>query len=83
MDNKSYFIEAPLSGTFYISPSPDEPPFVQVGQEVKDGEVMCIVESMKVFTEIRSERNGVVRQFLIENEDPVAINQKLIELEPL
>ena len=83
MDSKSFFIEAPLSGTFYVRPSPDDPPFVQVGQKVKAGEVMCIVESMKVFTEVRSERNGVVRRILLEDEDPVAIHQQLIELEPL
>ena len=81
MSDKSFVITAPLSGTFYRYPSPDDPPFVEVGQEVKAGDVMCIVESMKVFTEVRTERDGIVRRILVENEDPAVIHQPLIEME--
>ena len=83
MSDDLFQIESPLSGTFYRSPSPDEPPYVEVGQTVKSGDVVCIVESMKVFTEVRTERDGVIRKVLIESEDPVMINQPLLEVEPL
>jgi len=81
--DKLFQIESPLSGTFYRSPCPDEPTYVEVGQTVKSGDVVCIVESMKVFTEVRTERDGVIRKVLMENEDPVMINQPLLEVEPL
>ena len=80
-DNNVYIVKAPLSGTFYEAPSPDDPPFVEVGQKVKSGDVVCIVESMKVFTEIRAERSGVVKNVLTEDEDVVSRNQDLIEIE--
>jgi acetyl-CoA carboxylase biotin carboxyl carrier protein len=82
MSDKFFHIEAPLSGTFYTSPSPDDPPFVEKGQEVGPDDVVCIVESMKVFTEVRAERKGVIRKCLVENEDPVMIHQPLYEVEP-
>lgn len=80
-DNNVYIVKTPLAGTFYEAPSPDDPPFVEVGQKVKSGDVVCIVESMKVFTEIRAERNGVVKNVLIEDEDTVSKGQDLIEIE--
>lgn len=83
MSDDLFQIESPLSGTFYRSPSPDELPYVEVGQTVKSGDVVCIVESMKVFTEVRTERDGVIRKVLMENEDPVMINQALLEVEEL
>lgn len=83
MADKVFIIEAPLTGTFYRCPSPEDPLFVEVGQEVKAGDVTCIVESMKVFTEIRTERDGIVRKILVENEDPVQIHQPLIEIESI
>jgi len=80
-DNNVYIVKTPLAGTFYEAPSPDDPPFVEVGQKVKSGDVVCIVESMKVFTEIRAERSGVVKNVLIEDEDTVSKDQDLIEIE--
>jgi acetyl-CoA carboxylase biotin carboxyl carrier protein len=74
-------IEAPLTGTFYASPSPEEPSYVEVGQSINEGDVVCIIESMKVFTEVRSERAGIVRNILVENEDYVVIHQPLVEIE--
>ncbi|MBN2568509.1 MAG: biotin carboxyl carrier domain-containing protein [Deltaproteobacteria bacterium] len=79
--NNLYVVKAPLAGTFYESPSPDDPPYVEKGQKVKPGDVVCIVESMKVFTEIRAERGGTVKNILIEDEDPVNKGQILIEIE--
>ncbi len=81
MERKIYKVTAPLAGTFYESPSPDDPPFVEVGQKVKAGDVVCIVESMKVFTEVRAERPGTVVSVLVADEDQVKKEQELIEIE--
>lgn len=83
MNDTLFKIESPLSGTFYRSPSPDEPSYVEVNQTVKSGNVVCIVESMKVFTEVRVERDGIIRKILVENEEPVIIKQPLFEVEAL
>ena len=58
MSDNIFTVNAPLSGTFYRCPSPDEPPYVEEGQEVNPGQVVCIVESMKIFNEVRVERKG-------------------------
>jgi biotin carboxyl carrier protein len=76
-----FTVTAPLTGTFYEAPSPDEPPFVVVDQRVDTGDVVCIIESMKVFTELRTDVGGVVRNILVEDEQLVVRNQELIEIE--
>ncbi len=81
MAEKIFTIHAPLSGTFYRRPSPDEPIYVEEGEEIRAGSVLCIIESMKVFNEVRSERRGIVRRILIEDEDPVMIHQPMFEIE--
>ena len=82
MSNENvYIVKSPLAGTFYEAPSPDDPPFVEVGQKVKAGDVVCIVESMKLFTEVRTGRGGVIKNILVEDEDPVGKGQGLIEIE--
>ncbi len=81
MGNRIIDIIAPLSGTFYRAPAPDEDPFVEVGQKVQPGDVVCIVESMKVFTEVRTEHEGVVKEILVENEEPVRKDQVLVRIE--
>lgn len=81
MSNGLFTVDAPLSGTFYRRPSPEEPPYVEEGEEVNPGQVVCIVESMKIFNEVRVERRGIIRNILIEDEDPVMINQPMFELE--
>jgi acetyl-CoA carboxylase biotin carboxyl carrier protein len=81
MDGKIFTINSVLSGTFYRRPSPDEPPYVEEGDKVKPGQVVCIVESMKIFNEVRVERKGVIRKILIEDEDPVLIHQPMFEVE--
>lgn len=71
-------VVSPIVGTFYDSPSPDSDPYVTVGSEVKKGDVLCIVEAMKIMNEIKSEYDGVVEQILLENEDIVEYGQHLM-----
>lgn len=71
-------VSSPIVGTFYDSPSPDSDPYVKVGSEVKKGDVLCIVEAMKIMNEIKSEYDGVVEQILLENEDIVEYGQHLM-----
>ncbi|UCH21035.1 MAG: biotin carboxyl carrier domain-containing protein [Deltaproteobacteria bacterium] len=81
MSPKIYKVTAPLMGTYYDKPGPGEKPFVEIGQKVKATEVVCIIESMKLFTEIRSDQSGTVKKILVENEEPVMKNQELMEIE--
>jgi len=74
------FVKAPLVGTFYSSPSPDAPDFVQVGDTVKPGQVLCIIEAMKVMNEIVAESNGVIREILAEKSQPVEFGQNLFRI---
>ena len=74
-------IKSPMVGTFYASPAPDAPPFVQAGQQVEVGQVVCIIEAMKLMNEIKSEVRGKVSQVLINNGDPVEFGQPLFLLE--
>ena len=83
MEDKLFKIKSPVSGTFYRAPSPEDPPYVEVGQEVKAGDLVCLVESMKVFTEVTAERSGIIRKILVENEDPVRACQPLFEVEAI
>ena len=75
-------IKSPMVGTFYRAPAPDAPPFVEVGQDVEPGQVICIIEAMKLMNEIKSEANGRVVEILAENGDPVEFGQPLVVLEP-
>lgn len=74
-------IESPLVGTFYTAPSPDSAPFVQVGDRVTPDTVICIIEAMKVMNEIKAEKNGVVKEIVAQNGQPVEYGQVLIVLE--
>ncbi|KPJ72866.1 hypothetical protein AMJ52_04855 [candidate division TA06 bacterium DG_78] len=76
-------IRSPIVGTFYRSPSPDAPSYVEVGDIIKPGQVVCIVEAMKLMNEIESDVAGRVIQILAKNEDPVEYNQELFLVEPL
>lgn len=73
---------APIVGTFYSAPSPDAPPYVKVGDRVKTGAVLCIIEAMKLMNEIEAETTGVVREVLVGNEEPVEYGQVLFRIEP-
>ena len=75
-------IKSPMIGTFYKSSSPDKPAFVNVGDEIKPGKVLCIVEAMKLFNEIESEVSGRIVKILVENASPVEYDQPLFLVEP-
>lgn len=74
-------ITSPIVGTFYASPSPEKPPFVKVGDSVNAGDVVCIIESMKLMNEINSEFGGKVAQIYVNNGDTVEYGQKLMRIE--
>jgi acetyl-CoA carboxylase biotin carboxyl carrier protein len=75
-------IKTPLPGTFYRRPSPDANPYVEEGDTVSAGDVVGLIEIMKTFHEIRSDADGVVARFLVENEELVDAGQDIIALEP-
>jgi len=76
-------IKSPMVGTFYLAPSPEAPPFVDVGQVVEVGQVVCIVEAMKLMNEIKSEIRGKVIDIPVDNAQPVEFGQTLFTVEPL
>jgi len=73
-------IKSPMVGTFYRRPKPDKPPYVEVGDHVKPGQVVCIIEAMKLFNEIESEVDGVIEKILVEDKTPVEYGQPLFLL---
>lgn len=73
---------SPMPGVFYNAQSPDKPPYVNEGDKVKPGQVICIIESMKIMNEIESEHSGVIKKILMNNSDPVEFNQPLFIIEP-
>ncbi len=75
-------IVSPMVGTFYMSPAPDAPPYIRVGQEVDEDTVVCLIEAMKVMNEIKAEVKGVVTSVLMENAKPVEFGQKLFAVRP-
>ena len=75
-------ILSPMPGVFYNSQSPDKPTYVKEGDTIKSGQVLCIIESMKIMNEIESEHNGVIKKILVNNSDPVEFNQPLYVIEP-
>ena len=75
-------VESPMVGTFYSAPKPGSPPFVKVGDVVSVGQVLCIVEAMKLMNEIESEVGGTVVEVLADNADPVQFGQVLFRIEP-
>lgn len=81
-NDKLITIKSPMIGTFYRSPSPDKPSFVNVGDDIKQGDVLCIVEAMKLFNEIESEVSGKIVKVLIDDASPVEYDQPLFLVEP-
>jgi acetyl-CoA carboxylase biotin carboxyl carrier protein len=77
---EGHVVKAPMVGTFYRSPSPDAKPFVEVGQPVKEGDTICIIEAMKLMNEIEADASGVVKAILVENGQPVEYGQPLFIL---
>ena len=78
----SITMKAPLVGTFYKSLKPDSPPFVAEGDEIKEGQVICIIEAMKIFNEIESEFTGTILKILVEDGTPVEYDQELLIISP-
>ena len=70
-------LNAPMVGTFYRAPAPDAKPFVEVGQQIKEGETVCIIEAMKLMNEIEADASGTVVEILVENGQPVEYGQPL------
>ena len=73
---------SPMPGTFYSAPTPEDPSFVNVGDEVKKGQTLCIIEAMKIMNEIESEYDGVITDIKVNNGDPVEYNQTLFIINP-
>jgi acetyl-CoA carboxylase biotin carboxyl carrier protein len=80
---KTIEIKAPMVGTFYRSPSPEVAPYVDVGQSIEPGQIICIIEAMKLMNEIKSEIRGKITEILVENAEPVEFGQSLFLVEPL
>ena len=81
-DESNYItIDASMIGTFYRSSSPETPPFVNVGDSIKKGDTICIIEAMKLFNEIESEVSGTIKKILIEDSNPVEYGQAIISVE--
>ena len=78
---KKHFVRAPMVGTFYRSPSPGAKAFVEVGQTVKQGQTLCIIEAMKMLNQIEADKNGVIAEILVENGQPVEFDQPLFVVE--
>ncbi len=76
-------VKSPMIGTFYRSSSPDKPAFINVGDEIKAGQVVCVIEAMKLFNEIESEVSGRVVKVLVDNASPVEYDQPLFLVEPI
>ncbi|HLV40023.1 acetyl-CoA carboxylase biotin carboxyl carrier protein [Xanthomarina sp.] len=81
-DSKYITIKSPIIGTLYRKPSPDKPVFVEVGQMIKEGDVLCIIEAMKLFNEIESEISGKVVKVLVDDSSPVEFDQPLFLVDP-
>lgn len=76
-----HVLRSPMVGTFYRSSSPDAKPFVEVGQKVNVGDTLCIVEAMKMMNQIEADKAGVIKQIMVENQEPVEFDQPLFVIE--
>jgi len=81
-NDKFLTVKSPIIGTFYRKPSPDKPTFVEVGQEINEGDVLCVVEAMKLFNEIESEVSGKIIKILVDDSTPVEFDQPLFLVDP-
>ncbi|MFT0714068.1 acetyl-CoA carboxylase biotin carboxyl carrier protein [Flagellimonas lutimaris] len=81
-DSKYITIKSPIIGTFYRKPSPDKPPFVEVGSTINQGDVLCVIEAMKLFNDIESEVSGKIVKILVDDSSPVEFDQPLFLVDP-
>lgn len=77
------FITSPMVGTFYRTPDPNSPPFIDIGDEVKKSQTLCIIEAMKLMNEIESDVEGIVTDIFVENGKPVEYGQRLFAIQPV
>lgn len=82
VDRRLAEIVSPIVGTFYRSPAPDEPPFVEVGSRIQKGQAVCIIEAMKVMNELEAEVAGEIVEILVQNGEPVEYGQVLMRVNP-
>lgn len=82
VDPKWVEVKSPMVGTFYRSPAPDEPPFVEVGDRIRTGQTICIIEAMKLMNEIEAEVSGQVMEILVQNGESVEYDQPLMRVNP-
>jgi len=80
---KTVEIKSPMVGTFYRAPNPEAPAYVEVGQTIEPGQVICIIEAMKLMNEIKSEIKGKILEILVDNAEPVEFGQSLFLIDPL
>ena len=80
---KTVEIKAPMVGTFYRAPSPEAPPYAEIGQVIESGQVICIIEAMKLMNEIKSEIKGKIIDILVDNAEPVEFGQPIFLIEPI
>jgi len=80
-ETEGYVVKAPIVGTFYEAPSPDSDPYVQVGDRVTEGDVLCIIEAMKLMNEIEAETSGTIEEILVEDAEPVEFDQPLFVID--
>ncbi len=81
-DSKYITIKSPIIGTFYRKPSPDKPVFIEVGSSIGEGDVLCVIEAMKLFNEIESEVSGKIVKILVDDSSPVEFDQPLFLVDP-
>ncbi|GMN09577.1 acetyl-CoA carboxylase biotin carboxyl carrier protein [Croceitalea sp. MTPC9] len=81
-DSKYITIKSPIIGTFYRKPAPDKPNFVEVGKEIQKGDVLCVIEAMKLFNDIESEVSGKIVKILVDDSSPVEFDQPLFLVDP-
>lgn len=77
------YAKAPLVGIFYASASPDKEPFVRVGSKIKKGDSLCLIEAMKMMSEVKSEKDGVIQEILVKNGDMVEYDQPLFRIQEI
>ena len=81
-NDNQVIVKSPIIGTFYRKPSPDKPSFVEVGQSIAKGDVLCVIEAMKLFNEIESDFSGKIIKILVDDQSPVEFDQPLFLIDP-
>ena len=79
-DPNIVIIRSPMVGTYYASPAPDQPAYIKVGQSLKEGDVVCIIEAMKLMNEIKAEMSGTIVEILLENGQPIEYDQPILKI---